>query len=66
MLIKYSIVGGLYISISLGDYLRAIQGVHEKDTTWNFDPRMYIDKTRLVEAVSRGGGNQVSCELNLL
>ncbi|MCJ1452325.1 hypothetical protein MMC28_002667 [Mycoblastus sanguinarius] len=60
------IVNGLYISISLGDYLRAIQGVHEKETTWNFDPRMYIDKTPLGEAVPRGMGNQVSCEFNLL
>ena len=60
------IVGGLYISISLGDYLRAIQGVHEKDTTWTFDPRMYIDKTAQGEAVPRGMGNQVSAEFNLL
>jgi hypothetical protein len=48
------ITGGLYISICLGDYLRAIQGVHEKDTTWTFDPRMYIEKARIV-------GLQVSC-----
>lgn len=60
------IVGGLYISISLGDYLRAIQGVHEKDTTWTFDPRMYIEKTAQGEAVPRGMGNQVSAEFNLL
>lgn len=60
------IVGGLYISISLGDYLRAIQGVHERDTTWTFDPRMYIEKTSLGEAVPRGMGNQVSAEFNLL
>ena len=60
------ITGGLYISISLGDYLRAIQGVHEKDTTWTFDPRMYIDKTFLGEGVPRGMGNQVSAEFNLL
>ena len=60
------IVGGLYINISLGDYLRAIQGVHEKDTTWTFDPRMYIDKTPQGEAVPRGMGNQVSAEFNLL
>ena len=60
------ITGGLYISISLGDYLRAIQGVHEKDTTWTFDPRMYIDKTALGEGVPRGMGNQVSAEFNLL
>ena len=63
---EHRIVNGLYISISLGDYLRAIQGVHEKETTWNFDPRMYIDKTPLGEAVPRGMGNQVSCEFNLL
>ena len=40
--------------------------MHEKDTTWNFDPRMYIDKTPLGEGVPRGGGNQASCEFNLL
>ena len=52
--------------LGLGDYLRAIQGVHEKDTTWNFDPRMYIEKTSQGEKVPRGMGNQVSCEFNLL
>lgn len=61
-----SIVGGLYISISLGDYLRAIQGVHEKDTTWTFDPRMEIEKEGQLEGLPRGVGNQVSCEFNLL
>ncbi|KAL8651032.1 MAG: hypothetical protein Q9210_003484 [Variospora velana] len=60
------IVGGLYINICLGDYLRAIQGVHEKDTTWNFDPRMEIEKTDKQAGVSRGMGNQVSCEFSLL
>ena len=30
---RYSIVGGLYINISIENYLRAIEGVHEKDTT---------------------------------
>ena len=52
--------------LGLGDYLRAIQGVHEKETTWNFDPRMYIEKTSQGEKVPRGMGNQVSCEFNLL
>lgn len=60
------VVGGLYINICLGDYLRAIQGVHEKDTTWNFDPRMDIEKSDGGEAVPRGMGNQVSCEFSLL
>ncbi|KAL8921768.1 MAG: hypothetical protein Q9208_005525 [Pyrenodesmia sp. 3 TL-2023] len=60
------VVGGLYINICLGDYLRAIQGVHEKETTWNFDPRMEIEKTDDRESVPRGMGNQVSCEFSLL
>lgn len=56
----------MYINICLSDYLRAIQGVHEKDTTWNFDPRMEIEKTDEREALARGMGNQVSCEFSLL
>ena len=40
--------------------------MHERDTTWTFDPRMYIDKTSLGEGLPRGGGNQTSCEFNLL
>ena len=59
-------MGGLYINISLGDYLRAIQGVHEKDMTWTFDPRMEIEKIDQKEAVPCGMGNQASCEFNLL
>ena len=40
--------------------------MHEIDSTWTFDPRMYIDKTALGEGVPPGTSKQVSAEFNLL
>ena len=57
---------GLYIQIAIHDYLRVLMGIHAKDSSWTLDPRReyssFIDK----ETVSRGQGNMVSVEFNLL
>lgn len=60
------IVGGLYVSISLGDYLRAIMNLHSVNTEWCMDPRTEIGKQYDGEGVPRGVGNMVSVEFNLL
>jgi linoleate 10R-lipoxygenase len=60
------IVCGLYASIALGDYLRAIMNLHHATTDWSLDPRMEIGKQYDGEGVPRGVGNQVSVEFNLL
>lgn len=60
------IVGGLYINISLHDYLRAITNTHHSNSDWTLDPRVAIDKQFDGEGVPRGVGNQVSVEFNLL
>ena len=63
---KFSIVGGLYINISLHDYLRGITNTHASDSTWTLDPRVEIGKQFLSDGTPRGVGNQVSVEFNLL
>jgi len=60
------IVGGLYINISLHDYLRAITNTHHSKSDWTLDPRVEIDKQFDKEGTPRGVGNQVSVEFNLL
>ncbi|KAM3502672.1 hypothetical protein MY11210_008996 [Beauveria gryllotalpidicola] len=60
------IVCGMYASIALGDYLRAIMNLHHSDTDWSLDPRADIDKHYDGEGVPRGVGNMVSVEFNLL
>ncbi|KAI0897973.1 heme peroxidase [Annulohypoxylon nitens] len=59
------IVGGLYINISLHDYLRAITNTHHSKSDWTLDPRVEI-KAFDGEGAPRGVGNQVSAEFNLL
>ncbi|KAL8789579.1 MAG: hypothetical protein Q9195_006756 [Heterodermia aff. obscurata] len=54
---------GMYVNISIHDYLRALMGFHQFDTTFTLDPRVDIPKA---ENVSRGLGNQVTVEFNLL
>jgi len=61
-----SIVGGLYINISLHDYIRGITNVHHSSSTWTLDPRIDINEHEHGYNVARGGGNQVSAEFNLL
>ncbi|KAI0110077.1 heme peroxidase [Daldinia grandis] len=60
------ITGGLYINISLHDYLRAITNTHHSNSDWTLDPRVQIDKQFDSEGTPRGVGNQVSAEFNLL
>ncbi|KAI0508307.1 heme peroxidase [Xylaria bambusicola] len=60
------IVGGLYVNISLHDYLRAITNTHHSKSDWTLDPRVDITKQYDGEGVPRGVGNQVSVEFNLL
>lgn len=59
-------MGGLYINISLHDYLRGILNTHRTKTTWTLDPRVEIGKEFDGDGVPRGIGNQVSSEFNLL
>jgi hypothetical protein len=53
---------GLYIQVAIHDYLRALMGFHQFDTNFTLDPRKDIDN----HAVTRGLGNQVTVEFNLL
>ncbi|KAK5561933.1 hypothetical protein LTR46_000738 [Exophiala xenobiotica] len=53
---------GLYVQVSVHDYLRALMGFHQYNTNFTLDPRMDIDH----RSVSRGIGNQVTVEFNLL
>jgi len=59
------IVCGLYINISLHDYLRGLTNTHATSSSWTIDPRVEIKKPSGDE-VDRGCGNQVSAEFNLL
>ena len=59
------IVGGLYINISLHDYLRGLTNTHHTTSSWTIDPRVEIKKAN-GEEVARGVGNQISAEFNLL
>lgn len=60
------ITNGLYINISLHDYIRGIANLNHSESTWTLDPRLEIDKTFDGVGTPRGVGNQVSCEFNLL
>ncbi|KAI1430665.1 linoleate diol synthase [Xylaria sp. CBS 124048] len=60
------IVGGLYINISLHDYLRGITNTHSTKSDWTLDPRVDITKQYDGEGVPRGVGNKISAEFNLL
>ncbi|KAK3178351.1 hypothetical protein OEA41_000486 [Lepraria neglecta] len=59
-------MGGLYINISLHDYIRGITNVHHSTSTWTLDPRIEVAGTQNTPAVERGVGNIVSAEFNLL
>lgn len=52
----------MYIQVSIHDYLRALMGFHQFDSTFTLDPRIADDHKN----VSRGLGNQVTIEFNLL
>lgn len=53
---------GIYIQISVHDYLRALMGFHQFDTNFTLDPRSDFDQKK----TTRGIGNQVTVEFNLL
>ncbi|KAK3938600.1 heme peroxidase-domain-containing protein [Diplogelasinospora grovesii] len=54
---------GMYIQVSIHDYLRALMGFHAYDTNFTLDPRVNMAEHK---NVSRGLGNQVTVEFNLL
>ncbi|KAL9028738.1 MAG: hypothetical protein Q9180_007121, partial [Flavoplaca navasiana] len=54
---------GMYVNVSIHDYLRALMGFHQFDTNFTLDPRVAMTEHR---NVSRGLGNQVTVEFNLL
>lgn len=57
---------GMYINITLGDYLRTIVNLNRSNTTWTLDPRVDMDKLFGKDGTPRGVGNQVSAEFNLV
>lgn len=59
-------MNGLYVNISLHDYLRGLTNSHHSATDWTLDPRVEVSRLFDPEGVPRGIGNQVSAEFNLL
>lgn len=57
---------GLYINITLLDYLRTIVNLNRSNTTWTLDPRVDMAKVFGTDGTPRGVGNQVSAEFNLV
>ena len=58
---------GLYMNVTLLDYLRTIVNLNRSNTTWTLDPRIEMDKRTAGSVYTpRGMGNQVSCEFNLV
>lgn len=59
---------GLYAQIAIHDYLRCLMTMHTKDTAWTLDPRKEYNSLFNFDrgTVSRGQGNMVSVEFNLL
>lgn len=57
---------GIFVNISIHDYLRALMGFHRYNTSFTLDPRIAIDEAGKKDSVSRGIGNQVTVEFNLL
>jgi hypothetical protein len=56
---------GLYINITLYDYLRTIVNLNRSNTTWTLDPRHDKQKSFGHDGTPKGIGNQVSAEFNL-
>lgn len=60
------ITSGLYINITLTDYVRTIVGLNRTNSTWTLDPRAEMGKdSGTKDGVEWGTGNQVSAEFNL-
>ncbi|KAJ6007231.1 hypothetical protein N7522_005582 [Penicillium canescens] len=60
------VTNGLYVNISLHDYLRGLTNTHHSASDWTLDPRVEVGRLFDPEGVPRGIGNQVSAEFNLL
>lgn len=56
---------GLYINITLYDYLRTIVNLNRTNSTWALDPRLDKGKQFSKDGTPRGIGNQVSAEFSL-
>lgn len=56
---------GLYINITLLDYLRTIVNLNRTNSTWTLDPRAEMGKIFGKDGTPSGVGNQVSAEFNL-
>ncbi|VBB80807.1 Putative linoleate diol synthase with cytochrome P450 domain [Podospora comata] len=60
------ITSGLYINITLLDYVRNIVNLNRVDTTWTLDPRVETGiNVDTKEGAERGTGNVCSAEFNL-
>ncbi|KAF1815585.1 heme peroxidase [Eremomyces bilateralis CBS 781.70] len=58
---------GLYMNITLLDYLRTIVNLNRTNSTWTLDPRVDMEeKVFGKDGSPRGVGNQVSAEFNLV
>ncbi|KAI9888686.1 MAG: hypothetical protein M1814_006542 [Vezdaea aestivalis] len=60
------IVCGLYMNITLVDYVRTIVNLNRSNTTWTLDPRAEGGKVYGKDGTPSGMGNQVSAEFNLV
>ncbi|KAL9596957.1 MAG: hypothetical protein Q9219_005468 [cf. Caloplaca sp. 3 TL-2023] len=56
---------GLYINITLFDYLRTIVNLNRSNTTWTLDPRAKMGNGFSHDGTPSGVGNAVSAEFNL-
>ncbi|KAI4164384.1 MAG: hypothetical protein LQ342_002031 [Letrouitia transgressa] len=56
---------GLYINITLFDYLRTIVNLNRTNSTWTLDPRAEMGNKFGHDGTPSGVGNQVSAEFNL-
>lgn len=56
---------GLYMNITLVDYVRTIVNVNRTNSNWTLDPRVDMDKMFGKDGTPRGVGNQVSIEYYL-
>jgi linoleate 10R-lipoxygenase len=56
---------GMYINITLYDYVRVILNLNRTNSTWTLDPRLEKGKNFSSDGTPRGIGNQVSAEFSL-
>lgn len=56
---------GLYINVTLHDYLRTIVNLNRTNSTWVLDPRLECEKILANGGTPSGIGNQVSAEFSI-